>query len=715
VPVKTVTIQVNALTDRANADIRATSAYFDQLRAKNPVELKVKLDSAQAIAESKILAKEMSQTVRDTVKLEAYRAGGGGGIGGAIGGFLSGGSTPLPGPLPAIPLNPAVAGGGAVAILASLPFLAQAAAGAVTFTLGTALAGIGVYAEKGVRSVAYQFGQLVSGKQGITATLNNISPAFGQALTSILSAARTFIPQFIRAFGPALDAIAGPFKAFGVEIAGTLASPAVAASLQAVGKAFGGILSALTPQIPGDVTAIADGITNIARAVEKNPKAFADFVSGLAHLAGVALEVIGWLAQVAAYLETHFIGAFRDVRDYITGSWDKTWAQSIGAFITFNQRMGAEGDKFRHQIANVFDGMRRDVATIWDAMWRNTISRLGGGIGDSNRLLAGWQLTTGQHVSTVVSFFEALPRHTVSALSGWGSDLKASGRQALNLLWEGVQAGARPVVSWFEGFAKGIVGIFKKIWGWFSPSSVMYEGGKALMEGLALGIKDHAHLAQAHAAAAAKGVSTPYTGAYGPGVTQWTGDVLKALKMEGLPSAYLPLVLYQMMTESGGNPNAINLTDINAQQGDPSRGLMQTIMSTFQAYHWPGTSNDIYDPLANIAAALNYAAHNRGFGTGPGQIGSGHGYAYGTGSALPGWAWVGERGPELVNFAGGERVYPAGGGSGPSRAEELLDEIAGRLAELTAVAAAAPAVTGAGLGAALAGGARTATYRALYS
>lgn len=58
--------------------------------------------------------------------------------------------------------------------------------------------------------------------------------------------------------------------------------------------------------------------------------------------------------------------------------------------------------------------------------------------------------------------------------------------------------------------------------------------------------------------------------------------------------------------ESGWNPRAINLTDINAQNGDPSRGLAQTIMSTFLANHVPGTSGDIYDPVANVAAAVRY-------------------------------------------------------------------------------------------------------------
>jgi SLT domain-containing protein len=36
---------------------------------------------------------------------------------------------------------------------------------------------------------------------------------------------------------------------------------------------------------------------------------------------------------------------------------------------------------------------------------------------------------------------------------------------------------------------------------------------------------------------------------------------------------------------------------------------MQTIGATFNAYHLAGTSTNIYDPLANICAALNYINH----------------------------------------------------------------------------------------------------------
>ncbi|WP_228812578.1 transglycosylase SLT domain-containing protein [Nocardia flavorosea] len=58
--------------------------------------------------------------------------------------------------------------------------------------------------------------------------------------------------------------------------------------------------------------------------------------------------------------------------------------------------------------------------------------------------------------------------------------------------------------------------------------------------------------------------------------------------------------------ESGGNPNAVNNWDSNAAAGQNSRGLTQTIPSTFRAYHVRGTSTDIHDPVANVAASMNY-------------------------------------------------------------------------------------------------------------
>ncbi|MFD7614740.1 hypothetical protein [Streptomyces sp. NPDC059828] len=59
-------------------------------------------------------------------------------------------------------------------------------------------------------------------------------------------------------------------------------------------------------------------------------------------------------------------------------------------------------------------------------------------------------------------------------------------------------------------------------------------------------------------------------------------------------------------------PSTIELWDSNAKAGIPSKGLMQMIDLTFRIYHTNGTFCDIYDPIADIAAACNYAADRSG-------------------------------------------------------------------------------------------------------
>lgn len=57
--------------------------------------------------------------------------------------------------------------------------------------------------------------------------------------------------------------------------------------------------------------------------------------------------------------------------------------------------------------------------------------------------------------------------------------------------------------------------------------------------------------------------------------------------------------------ESGWNPNAVNNSDSNAAAGTPSIGLAQVIQPTFDQYKVPGLTN-IYNPVANVAAAIRY-------------------------------------------------------------------------------------------------------------
>ncbi|AGP58858.1 transglycosylase SLT domain-containing protein [Streptomyces rapamycinicus] len=91
----------------------------------------------------------------------------------------------------------------------------------------------------------------------------------------------------------------------------------------------------------------------------------------------------------------------------------------------------------------------------------------------------------------------------------------------------------------------------------------------------------------------------------------WIRESLDIMKKKGIPGSYEG-IHRNIIRESGGNPRAINNWDINAQNGVPSKGLLQVIAPTFQAYHVEGTAWDAYDPVANITAACNYAADRYG-------------------------------------------------------------------------------------------------------
>lgn len=91
------------------------------------------------------------------------------------------------------------------------------------------------------------------------------------------------------------------------------------------------------------------------------------------------------------------------------------------------------------------------------------------------------------------------------------------------------------------------------------------------------------------------------------GAARWSAVATEALVREGqFGPKRLASLLRRMGQESGYNPRAINNWDVNAKNGDPSKGLMQVIGSTFRAYRDKTLSSDIYDPLANIVASIRY-------------------------------------------------------------------------------------------------------------
>ncbi|MFK0222852.1 transglycosylase SLT domain-containing protein [Streptomyces vinaceus] len=104
--------------------------------------------------------------------------------------------------------------------------------------------------------------------------------------------------------------------------------------------------------------------------------------------------------------------------------------------------------------------------------------------------------------------------------------------------------------------------------------------------------------------------STPASAAPAP-TNAWINQALAVMKAKHIPGSYSGIER-NIKRESNGDPAAVNNTDSNARAGTPSEGLLQMIQPTFKAYHVAGTSNDILNPVSNIVAACNYAAHRYG-------------------------------------------------------------------------------------------------------
>ncbi|ACU38762.1 Lytic transglycosylase catalytic [Actinosynnema mirum DSM 43827] len=113
-------------------------------------------------------------------------------------------------------------------------------------------------------------------------------------------------------------------------------------------------------------------------------------------------------------------------------------------------------------------------------------------------------------------------------------------------------------------------------------------------------------------------------------VEVWIKEAIKVLQANGtsIDNSSVGAIWTVIQKESGGNVNAINNWDSNAVRGTPSKGLMQVIDPTFQAYKLAGY-DDIYRPVDNIIAGVRYVyARYGGFHNHPGLVGINAGTGY---------------------------------------------------------------------------------------
>lgn len=167
---------------------------------------------------------------------------------------------------------------------------------------------------------------------------------------------------------------------------------------------------------------------------------------------------------------------------------------------------------------------------------------------------------------------------------------------------------------------------------WRKSLHGMADGGPVL-KGIQLTdiFNADAQVAKVKSGAALVSAATSGASIGGASVQAWASDVIQVLGLLGQPLSLLPRVLAQINTESGGNAAAINLTDSNAAKGQPSMGVLQTILTTFLANAGPFVGLGPFNGFADIYAGVNYAVHRY---PGDPNHGLGYGHGYDAGGAL---------------------------------------------------------------------------------
>jgi transglycosylase-like protein with SLT domain len=424
------------------------------------------------------------------------------------------------------------------------------------------------------------------------------------------------------------------------------------------------------------------------------------------------MAVVRWFAGPFAQFFTVTIpGIFKTLLAWLSRNWPlivgiltgpvglavvliiRYWTQ-IRNFIT--STVGAVEHIVRSvftSIASFIGGIASQVTSTVQRWWGNVVNAISTALARAWTNLSGW--------------FARLPGQIaawgVAGVQAWVS----LGGSMISGMLNGISSAMAGIGSWIKRVVVDpVVNAVKHFFGIKSPSTVMESVGENLTAGLFKGLQHDAGglvkmvfggwpaalggliskgfasiTALPGKALSALGSVAGKVGGFlkglfggggvGAGVARWGGLMHSVLQMFGLDNLF-GVFMAQMQTESGGNPNAINLWDSNAAAGIPSQGLLQVVPPTFAAYAGPFRSRGILDPLANIYAAVAYAVARYGANIAA-VLGHGHGYATGgvvsepvTGFGQSGQLYhFGEAGPELITPL-------AGPGAGVGRSQPVV-------------------------------------------
>lgn len=315
-----------------------------------------------------------------------------------------------------------------------------------------------------------------------------------------------------------------------------------------------------------------------------------------------------------------------------------------------------------------------------------------------------YPINTAIGISQTTGKSEEAARNLHGVVSGKIAPLGAfgleTGKNTVEGLNNGMEERRNNVITGADKIVKAVVDMFKKGFGINSPSKVFHGFGVNLIDGLVGGMEGpdlmgftNSMIEKLKSAFANANFSIPAAIEFlGSGAK----EILKSMGIGGasLSDLLFPTDSRTITSEFGGreSPGGIGSTwhegiDIGAPEGAPVRAAGAGTVTTagwgggygnlVEIDHGGGLST-LYAHMSAIltsvgetvregqniglvgstgnstGAHLHFGVYENGSAIDPSKI---FGYAGGTRSASPGLHWVGEKGPELMMFSGGETVF----------------------------------------------------------
>ena len=243
-------------------------------------------------------------------------------------------------------------------------------------------------------------------------------------------------------------------------------------------------------------------------------------------------------------------------------------------------------EDFRNAVNAAWDGIKTAVIGAWDVI-KPALEGFAAGV------MALWTDHVKPAIDGIIQLWDDLHTDTLGTLGRLKESLLAVGGEMMRNLIVGIQS--VDVLGWIKtNIVDKIPEEIRNALGIHSPSGVLADIGVNLMQGLIQGMTSKLPDVMSFLT----GLGNIFGG------TDVGGWISAAIRATGVSEAWAGPLSQIIQHESGGNPMAANLTDINAQNNDASVGLMQLTGSNRATYTPAGM--DPMDPVAQIIAGIKY-------------------------------------------------------------------------------------------------------------